>query len=281
MKNPREFLSQYENEVKMVAVKSEKAETLKKERAIVHYISTEVLDRGREIVKAKGIDTSQFKEIPSVWYSHSWKFDPKALPIAKSLWQKTDDVGMFAKTQFGKTQFADEVYVLHEDGIINSWSVGIAPARDSEGKILKGSLVFDEGANITTWEKCLLLEYSSAPIPMNPKAVDIVKSYGFNSVEIKSFIEKAEGVVTVEERLKSIEDKLENIIKMQSELDAMVKGGEERMEDVEKNILSLTEEIANKTSEVEETITMEMPVVNIDVKSIIDGGISRLKSKLN
>ena len=86
-----EILLNSANEMAYFIVKAEKPEVLKSERAIVHYISTKDLDRSREIVKPEGMDLSEFKQAPSVWYNHGWKYDNKALPIAKNMWLRPDE----------------------------------------------------------------------------------------------------------------------------------------------------------------------------------------------
>jgi len=134
------------------------------ERTIVHYITTPDRDRGGDIVNPFGMLDTDFAKSPSVFYNHNYN-----LPVAKSLWRKATDGGVLAKTKFSKTDFANDIYTLHKEGIINTWSIGfrIPDAEDAVNYDKKTNTLF-----INRWE---LVEYSSAPIAMNPNSLDIQK----------------------------------------------------------------------------------------------------------
>ena len=181
-------------ELNYIEIKADPVEKLKSERAIVHYISTNNLDRVRDIMNPKGMKDDEFnKTAKSVWYNHNYKFDPNALPIGRNLWLKKKEDGILAKTVFADTSFADDIYRLHINDFIKTWSIGFRPVYDKSGNIKADSIKVDKDKNIVYWEEWNLLEYSSAPIPANVFAVDVAKDLINNeikSIEAKTIIEE-------------------------------------------------------------------------------------------
>lgn len=134
------------------------------ERSIVHYITTPDRDRGGDVVNPFGMIDTDFSKSPTVFYNHRYM-----LPVAKSLWRKADDKGVLAKTQFSTVEYAQDIYRLHKEGIINTWSIGFRIPNNPD------AVKYDEASKtlfINIWE---LLEYSSAPIAMNPNCLDVEK----------------------------------------------------------------------------------------------------------
>ncbi len=135
------------------------------ERSIVHYITTPDRDRGGDVVNPFGMIDTDFSKSPTVFYNHRYM-----LPVAKSLWRKADDKGVLAKTQFSTVEYAQDIYRLHKEGIINTWSIGFRIPNNPD------AVKYDEPSKtlfINIWE---LLEYSSAPIAMNPNCLDVEKN---------------------------------------------------------------------------------------------------------
>lgn len=230
-----------------VEVKAETVEKLKSERAIIHYISTPDLDRTRDVMNPKGMKDEDFSKAPSVWYNHNYKYDPNALPVAKSLWRKKKDEGVLTKTQFAETEFADDVYLLHDGGFINTWSIGFRPSYDKMGKIKDGSIRYDESKDITYWDEWYLLEYSSAPIPANIDAVDVVKELQgmkFKSEITKNMINESAFKIEVTKAMGSFKTELAKV----KELEDLIKSYNnddilESLEKAERRILELENEI--------------------------------------
>jgi len=246
----RAFLLDHQEETKFYSIKSEKPETLKAERAIVHYISTPDLDMGRDVVDPKGMKFSYFDKGKAVWYNHEYKWNDHALPIARNLWHKKQNDGVLVKTQFATTEFADDVYMLHEGDFISTWSVGIMPELDSKGNIKTDSIEHDEGKNITTWHTSELLEYSSAPMAMNPNARDMIKSLkkiNFKSPVTKNLVAMTELEFKTNEQILEIKEELSEIAEIQILLNSLI----EKTEDNEKSILELTELLKNKNNNLE------------------------------
>lgn len=243
------------SEFHQVEVKASPVEKLKAERAIIHYISTPDPDRVRDIMNPKGMDDSDFAKAPSVWYNHSYKIDPKALPIAKSLWRKKKDEGILTKTEFATYDFADDVYLLHEEGFINTWSIGFRPVLDKSGRIKEGSIRFDEKKGLTYWDEWYLLEYSSAPLAANINALDVVKAIQgmpLKSEITKQMIDETSFKLEVENALESFKSQLdkiqelENLIKQYStdEIISDLEKAEKRILELEQEINSLKKQIA-------------------------------------
>ena len=246
-----------------IEVKADSVEKLKSERAIIHYISTPGLDRVRDIMNPKGMIDSDFEKAPSVWYNHNYKYDPNALPVARSLWRKKKDDGVLTKTEFASTEFADDVYLLHDGGFINTWSIGFRPAYDKNGKIKEGSIKFDEGKNITTWDEWYLLEYSSAPLPANIEALDVVKelqSMNFKSEITKRMVDESAFRIDVVKTLECFKSEIAKITELENMIknitnDELLTG----LENAEKKILELENEI-NKLK----------PTETLDGKKLLD-----------
>jgi hypothetical protein len=107
-----------------------KGSSLEKEKAIVHYISTPDVDRVRDIVNPKGGDFSEFEKTRTVFFNHNYY-----MPVARNLWLKASDEGIRAKTVFSRASFAQELYLMHREGILNSWSIGFDIPRNKQGFI--------------------------------------------------------------------------------------------------------------------------------------------------
>ena len=67
-------------------------------RSEVSKITTEAVDRDREVIIAKGIDLTAYNSNPVVLLNHNWQ----GLPLGKALWVKSHGNGLTAKTQYAK-----------------------------------------------------------------------------------------------------------------------------------------------------------------------------------
>ena len=281
------MIPQHLSEVeKTIEFKAESAEKLKNERAIVHFISTPNLDRVRDVLDPKGMDDKEFSLVPSVWYNHNYKYSPDAMPVAKSLWRKKNAEGVLTKTQFATTEFADDVYELHLGGFIESWSVGISQAKDKSGKAIP--LRYDEKKDITYWDQWRLLEYSSAPMPANIYAQDIVKTLknmDFKSEIMKNVVDHLEFKSEIVKMIQDQDTKLEEIMNKELELKTLLDA--QLLEDLEKSerdILELRGEINLLKDKLtkpsgENVVKMTQADLQAALKLAIDGAFSRATGK--
>jgi hypothetical protein len=273
-----EYLREAKEEIKWVEIKADNSETLRDERSIIHLISTSDLDRTRDVMNPKGMIDKEFEKSPSVWYNHNYRFSDTALPIGKSLWRKKKEDGVLAKTQFATTAFAEDVYLLHSESFMNTWSIGFRPARDKNGSVEKDSITVDEKTNITTWHKWDLLEYSSAPIAANPNARDMVKDLlvmNWKSELTDGMIKNIALEVEVKEQLEAMKLEIETLKHLSDEYGELLN----RESITQKDIEELKQLINSKQEIITKQISIELPVnkmanKNFDslVKSIVNGG---------
>lgn len=169
---------------------SVESEKLKEERAIIHFISTPDMDLGRDIVNPKGMDSSMFDLHKTVFYNHNYNF-----PIATNVMLKATNEGVKAKTVFAKsTAFADDMYNLVNEGIIKTFSIGFDIARDSKGDVLKDAIEYDDKKRIMKINNWRLIEYSLAPLAMNPNALVTAKTVIKSAEAFKEIIEAEEKI---------------------------------------------------------------------------------------
>uniref|UniRef100_A0A6M3IYC6 Putative peptidase n=1 Tax=viral metagenome TaxID=1070528 RepID=A0A6M3IYC6_9ZZZZ len=273
-----QYLIEAKDEIKWVETKSEKPEALKSERAIVHFISTIDLDRQRDIVIPKGMVDKDFDKSPSVWYNHNYTWNPNALPIAKSQWRRKKEEGILAKTEFAKTEFADDVYRLHEGGFMNTWSIGFRTVKDRVGIVEKDSVTFDEKRNITTYHKWELLEYSSAPIAANPNASDMAKdllTMNFKSDVMVDIVKNVVLEIEIKSQLEQMQADIDGLQQIKELLKQLI----EKTDSNEKEILQLTEFLNEQENKITKNISIELPVnkmtddrIKTIVSRIVDGG---------
>jgi len=260
---------------KFFNVKAEKVEVLRNERAIVHFITTPDLDRGRDIVDPKGMNDEDFSKSPSVWYNHNYMFNPDALPIGKSLWRKKKEEGVLAKTQFADHAFAQDIYELHSGDFMSTWSIGWLPDKG------KDAIEYDDKENILKIHKWILFEYSSAPIAMNPNAGDQIKA--MKEIQWKSFftkelIDKAETELILKEQIKSFEDRIKVLTDAQAEMQKLIEGktGVENLTQLENKIAELQNLIEEGLKNVQAEVLKQVKEIKPEPKPENLGDLSEV-----
>jgi hypothetical protein len=153
------------------------SEVLPGERADVSWITTEDPDRTREVVRARGMNDSQFKLNPLVTLQHAYSLPP----IGRSLWRKVvrdgPMQGVKAKTQYPVKPEgwqgswpADVALCLVQADLLRGKSIGFLPTKvhvpTETERQTNGwkdvDLVIDE------W---ILLEYACTFLPAQQNAV--------------------------------------------------------------------------------------------------------------
>jgi hypothetical protein len=138
---------------------------------VTHFISTEVRDRGGDVLKADGM---KIRGKVVVLFAHgqsSYGQEPIGKPLR--IWPDTfkGSRGICARTQFYDGSHLNppdstgkRLYEKCKEGFLPNWSIGWIPLKwedhASEGQ---------RGRNIFEWE---LLEYSPVGVPMNPDATN-------------------------------------------------------------------------------------------------------------
>jgi len=172
-------LPQEDREVQRLITAKAPTELLDGERADVSWISTEEIDRDREIVSARGMNDSQYRLNPIVTLQHCYDMPP----VGKSLWRKkTKDGklrGIKAKTQYPPRPDdwpadywgPDEVFALVKGGLMNGKSIGFIRLKShvpSSHEIAALPELADVTRIIDEW---LLLEYACVFLPCNQNAL--------------------------------------------------------------------------------------------------------------
>ncbi len=142
------------------------------------WITTEEIDRDREIVVSKGMNDAAFKLNPIVTYNHAYYLPP----IGTSLWRKraTDGslVGIKAKTVYPKKPDGwtddwqpDTVLALIQSGLMLGKSIGFIRLKShapSSHEIAASPELAGVNRIIDEW---LLIEYCCTYLPTNPNAL--------------------------------------------------------------------------------------------------------------
>lgn len=159
----------------------EKFELLPGERADVSLVTTDSVDRDKEVVLPRGGDWKSWLKGGGVV---TWAHDYSALPVGRGLWIKAVEEpanGWLAKTRYTPRPegwpstegwFPDAVFHFVQEGIRGK-SIGFIPtdvSRPTEDEIVKRPELAAVSWVIRKW---IGLEYAVAPVQSNPDAVVI------------------------------------------------------------------------------------------------------------
>lgn len=167
-------------------------------RTDISTITTDDPDHEGEVILSSGIDWGIFLKNPIVPFAH--KYDE--LPVGRALWLKpTDDMhSTRAKTQYSKrpaawqgTWMPDAIHSMMQDGVCRGKSIGFIPTNRRNATSEEVKTRPDWKGRIIT-DKAIGLEYSVAPIPMNPGAMAIAVSKCVSDPVVKRLILEAAGI---------------------------------------------------------------------------------------
>lgn len=157
-------------------------------RTLTALVSGPKEDRHRDTINPKGWDVSIYKSINPVLL---WAHDYRQPPIGKAITLTVRKTGeIIAKFEFAKTEFAEQVLQLYNDGFLNSFSVGF--------RVLEfGTRITEGDQNGYTFNKQELLEVSAVPVPAYGESQVLRDAIGEKVSEktiefIESSIEKIE-----------------------------------------------------------------------------------------
>jgi len=161
------------------------------DRSVQFTISKEVIDRDGDILRANGVDFSNYMKNPVFLSFHNSREFPlgkvtkfwvegnevKAVVYFPTLEELSSDMNNVSE----KAKLVDFTYNCYKMGMLNAVSVGFIPLEWTETK---------DGYDITKWE---LLEFSAVAVPANQDAIaEAVKSFGDDFA--KGFVSKMESV---------------------------------------------------------------------------------------
>ena len=201
-----------EPDYRRVVVEKAATEITAEERTDVSWISTEVVDRDREVVKTSGFNDEQYKSNPIVTLNHNYSIEP----VGRSLWRKAihnqHRRGIKAKTIYpnrpatwnDKEIWApDRAFQLVQSGLMVGKSIGFltikshAPtteeiAANPEWKTVRR--IIDE------W---ILLEYCCCWLPTNPisiveavsKSADLIEPLKWAGAEVPEIKQEPELII--------------------------------------------------------------------------------------
>lgn len=156
------------------------------ERSIIHVITTGDKNRLNQVVNPQGWNNQEeYKKNPIVLFNHGGGFFGDAsshiFSIGTSEFQRIKANHIEAKTVFGTTELANDIFNLNVEKVLNSWSIGFNPV--DEPKFMNDALY------INKWD---MLEYSSVYIPANANCTNLeIMSNSLNIVKngyLKNFI---------------------------------------------------------------------------------------------
>ena len=197
------------------------------ERTVRFTISKEVVDRDGDIIRATGVDFTNFMKNPvflSFHNTHEFplgkvtRFWVEGNSVKADVYFPTvEELSTNPEQASEKAKLVDFAYCCYKTGMLNAVSVGFIPLEWTETK---------EGYDITKWE---LLEFSAVAVPANQDAIaEAVKSFGDDFA--KSFITKSGRRISAEtkeilnkikgcgDRIEKCRDTLKEITKEMNEL---------------------------------------------------------------
>ena len=139
------------------------------ERTVTATISTDTVDREREVLLPKGAEFDHYLKNPVVLWAH----DYKQPPIARALWVKKGRKQLTAKAAFAPTDKGEEIYQLFKGGFLNAFSVGFQPieAHQPTPDEIKKTPEWANASRI--YDKWEMWEFSAVPVPANPEALAV------------------------------------------------------------------------------------------------------------
>ena len=196
-------------------MKLEKGQTNKKdisvstedigERSVLFTISKEVVDRDGDILRASGVDFTNYMKNPVFLSFHN----SREFPLGKvtKFWVEGNEVKAVVyfptleelatdpNNASEKAKLVDFTYHCYKTGMLNAVSVGFIPLEWIET---------ENGYDILKWE---LLEFSAVAVPANQDAIaQAVKSFGNDFA--KSFITEEKSGRKISAQTRAILDKI-------------------------------------------------------------------------
>ena len=202
------------------------------DRCVQFTISKEVEDRDGDILRANGVDFTNYMKNPVFLSFHN----SREFPLGKvtKFWVEGNSVKAIVyfptleelssnpEQASEKAKLVDFTYHCYKTGMLNAVSVGFIPLEWTES---------EKGFDILKWE---LLEFSAVAVPANQDAIaEAVKSFGLDKSVIKEYF-------TTE---KSLDEKLSDVEKELAEVKQTVARLTKKLEETEKNLVELPDNV--------------------------------------
>lgn len=155
------------------------------ERRVRFVASDETVDRYGDVIRASGWQLDSFRKNPVLLFGH----DATDLPVGKVEPIAVEGTRLIAHAQFapeGLDPFADTVWAFVDKGFLNAVSVGFMP-------LAAPNPIYDADKHLTgfEWIAQELLELSVVPVPANPNALQLAKSFALSADQLRSLFEDA------------------------------------------------------------------------------------------
>jgi HK97 family phage prohead protease len=156
----------------------ERDDTTPKVRRARFVASDETVDRYGDVIRANGWQLDAYRKNPVLLYGHN----SRDLPIGRVEPIGVEGTKLVAHAEFakeGSNPFADIVWSLLEQKMLNAVSVGFMP-------LAPPNPMFDEDKYLTGFEFIAqeLLELSVVPVPANPNALQLAKSASLSDADL-------------------------------------------------------------------------------------------------
>lgn len=211
--------------------------------------STGSIDRHGESVNPMGWLLDNFKLNPVIQWAHNYD----QLPVGKAERVYIEDNSLKFDIKFADTAFAKDVFKLFVDGMLNAFSVGFIPKRWG----VPGQDTFD----IMEQE---LLELSVVPVPANPEALALVKSFA-SKYQLEATIEEPKEDEKPEEKDETVveeepaEENAPSATDGQDESEQEDKGDESSVEVPATEVVEEAEAVEDKSDEATDEDKEELP----------------------
>lgn len=146
-------------------------------RTVRFVISTDAIDRQRDVIAQGGWQVDNYLKNPVVLFSH----DYNALPVARATSLAVHGNKLVAEAQFVEKDiypFAETVYQMVKHGYLRATSVGFAPKKFSYNSERSG----------VDYAEQELLEFSIVPVPANPEALMAASADGIDLAPLKEWV---------------------------------------------------------------------------------------------
>lgn len=163
-----------------------------KSRTIRFVASDESTDRYGDIIRASGWQLDNFRKNPVLLFGHK----SSAPPVGRVPQIAIEGTRLIADAEFmpeGMDAFADSVWRMVDGGFLNASSVGFMPLAD----VLP---IFGPDKDLTGFEFVAqeLLELSVVPVPANPQALALARSFDLSRDDLRRLFARDEMKILAE-----------------------------------------------------------------------------------